>query len=321
MSEKRVFVYGDLNLDVIYFLDTDELVFRDVSYVARRGLYAPGGVAGNLAVAARRLGSRTSVIAKVGEDVVGVVLVKDLETEGVGVRYVAATREEPTGVMSISVKPGGGRVIVGYRGANRLNTPSSEVIESVVSSADAVFAYGFAARNVDRGESLVGLLTRASRESVVTGLDLSGFNKGDRSLLLKLKKSVTYAFINLDELEELVGSASVSAAEALYKSLEPEVLFLKMGERGSMAIAGDKKVSVKAFNVMAVDTTGSGDAFNAGVLYSVLEGFDLDKALLYGNAMGAYKALGVGARHLPRSLRELEEFIEAVGRLSGQHAL
>ncbi len=48
---------------MIYFLNSSELIFRDVSYVAKRGLYTPGRVAGNLAVAARRLGTKTSLTA------------------------------------------------------------------------------------------------------------------------------------------------------------------------------------------------------------------------------------------------------------------
>ncbi|MGC8983030.1 MAG: carbohydrate kinase family protein [Desulfurococcaceae archaeon] len=321
MSEKRVSVYGDLNLDVIYFLDTSELVLRDVSYVAKKGVYSPGGVAGNLAVALRRLGARSSVVAKVGADPVGAVLVRDLEANEVGTRYVTYTGEEPTGIMSIIVKPGGERVIIGYRGANRLNVLSPNLVSEVLSSVDAVFAYGFSVDNIDRGESLKLLFSRASRESVVTGLDLSGLTRSHADLVLSLKKKVTYAFINSDELEGLVGSASLPAAESLYKSLEPEVLFVKMGSRGALAISHGAVYRAKALSIKPVDTTGSGDAFNAGVLYSMLEGLDLERALLLGNAMGAYKALGIGARHLPRSLKELEEFIELVGKARARDLL
>ncbi len=321
MTEKHVRVYGDLNLDVIYLLPTSEIYFRDVSYLARRGFYSPGGVAGNLAVALRRLGVKASVVGKVGVDPVGMILVRDLEANNVGAGFVSYTDLEATGVMSILVNPEGGRLIIGYRGANKLNLLDDQLLEGVLRGVDSVVAYGFSADNIDRGESLKKLLGKASKEGLPTALDMGGLTREHATLVSALKNTLNYVFINMDELGYLMGVRSLSAAEALFSILEPEALFVKMGDKGSIAITRSGKFKREAFKIKPVDTTGSGDAFNAGVLYSLLEGFDYDRALVLGNAMGAYKALGYGARHLPRSLRELEEFIELKTGSSGLNGL
>jgi ribokinase len=310
LTEKHVRVYGDLNLDVIYLLPTSKIRFRDVSYLARRGFYSPGGVAGNLAVALRRIGVKASVVGKVGVDPAGLMLVRDLEANNVGVGFVSYTNQEATGVMSILVSPEGSRLIIGFRGANRLNLLDDQLLDGVLRGVDSVFAYGFSADNIDGGESLKKLLGRASKEGLTTALDMGGLTRGHAALVSALRSTLNYVFINMDELGDLMGDRSLSAAEALFSILEPEALFVKMGDKGSLAITRRGKFKQDAFKIKPVDTTGSGDAFNAGVLYSLLEGFDYDRALVLGNAMGAYKALGYGARHLPRSLVELEEFIE-----------
>ncbi|WP_440059591.1 carbohydrate kinase family protein [Thermogladius sp. 4427co] len=314
MKNKLVNVYGDLNLDIIYLLEYDNIVFKDVSYVASRGLTSPGGVGGNVAVAIRRLGLESGVVASVGYDEIGRMLVEDLRLNRVSVNRVSSLRGVPTGVMSIIVKKNGERTIIGYRGANRYNVLSEETVEEIMDESRAIFAYGFATNNIDKGASLQLLIDKASKEHVETGLDLSGFTKSDLSILASLKKKVTYVFLNIDELEVLLGSRSITAAESLFKFLEPEALFLKMGGEGSMAISRERKVRMRALDIKPVDTTGSGDAFNAGVFYGMLEGFDIERALLIGNAMGAYKALGYGARHLPSSFNELIEFIEEHAR-------
>lgn len=307
---KRVVVYGDLNLDIIYFVEAEDLYLRDVSYISRGAVVQPGGVAGNFSVAIRRLDIPAKPLSTVGYDVVADLLLKNLEDERVETKLVSRVREEPTGVMSIIVTPSGRRTIIGYRGANKYNVLDEGRISQALSRADYVFIYGFVVNNIDDSRSLVELVNYAAREGVGVGVDIGGIPRSKASILLQIRGKVSHLFVNIDELAEVLGYASLEAAEYLYKALEPKALFLKMGSQGAVAYYDGKRIYKPAFKVRAIDTTGCGDAFNAGVVYAILNDYDYEDALLLGNAMGSYKAQGIGPKYLPSSLKELEDFIE-----------
>jgi len=55
-------------------------------------------------------------------------------------------------------------------------------------------------------------------------------------------------------------------------------------------------------------STASGGAFNAGILYGILKGLDVERMLEMANALGTYACMAPGARHLP-SLKEMEEML------------
>lgn len=310
MSSSRVVVFGDLNLDIVYFLDSEEISFRDVSYVARSASYFPGGVAGNFSVATRRLGLPPTPIATVGSDPVADMLLGNLVEEGVDTRFVNRVSGEPTGVMSIVVGPSGRRVILGYRGANALNIVDEQRVVESLRVARYLLSYGFVVYNVDSGHSLLELIRVADREGIEVGVDVGGIDRSRAGILPQIRGRVSHVFVNVDELSDILGYSGVDAAEALYRSLKPRTLFLKMGSRGAIAFVGDKKIHRPSFKIRATDTTGCGDAFNAGVVYALIRGYDINDALLIGNAMGAFKAQGLGPKYLPKSIRELEEFIE-----------
>ena len=69
---------------------------------------------------------------------------------------------------------------------------------------------------------------------------------------------------------------------------------VKRGAAGALAGRGSERVHVPGFAVEAIDTTGAGDAFDAGFLAGLLAGEDLAACVQRGNACGALTAVHVG---------------------------
>jgi ribokinase len=80
---------------------------------------------------------------------------------------------------------------------------------------------------------------------------------------------------NKAEIEKMFGMNYMDAAEECL-SLGIEVVAVKLGEKGCWIRSGNKEFTVPAYRVKAIDTTGAGDAFNAGFLYGYLTGKDIE---------------------------------------------
>lgn len=298
-----VLVFGDINIDVFFYVDS--LPTGDISIVARSMKIMHGGVGGNIAVALSRLGVKVELVGAVGTDIFGDEAIKTLSREGVDTRLIERINEEPTGIMTILVLPNGSRTIIGYRGANALANPRT-ALESMDTRIKHVHISGYMALSRNGEKNIITLAKRGKEVNATVSIDLEGIATEKPGLVHMLKDYVDYVFLNKDEMTYLVGTSSIEKGiKRIHEILKPSTVFLKLGSKGSAIITNGKVVRIPAFKVEVVDTTGAGDAFNAGVIYGLILNLKPEEAALIGNAMGAYSCTGYGARHLPRDINEL----------------
>ncbi len=308
MNRECVVVLGDLNIDLI--LKVDFIPTSDIAVAAKSLKIEHGGVGGNLTHALVKLGLNSRVIGGVGRDLFGKELVAKLRMDGVDTSFVRVVSEEPTGMMIILVVPSGCRSIVGFRGANARVWLDEDTVNGVLKDSIHLHLSGYMGLNKDGGEFMLRLARAGREHGVKISIDLEGIAVQRRELVEKLRGMVDYVMLNIDELKSIIPieGGVESSAEMLLEKINARALFLKMGRMGSLVV--DSKGAVKrinAFRVKAVDSTGAGDSFNAGVIYSLLKGYSPVEAAYLGNAMGAYTCTGVGARHVPSSVDELKD--------------
>lgn len=303
-----VLLYGDVLLDFLLYID-DQPVFSGRSYVAKNFYVSPGGAAANTAVALSRLGVNSCLISAVGSDLIGRILIEDLDKESVSTKYVKVNSGKRSGIVVSIVTNGKEKILLSYRGACSENTvPISEVLNEL-KDVKLVYASGYTFYNIDRGSSIVELFKIAHDNEVKTFLELGGITSADSHILQRLKGSIDFATMNDQELISYMNTPDVNRALLeFFNLIEPVVILIKMGGKGSIVYDGNTVNMIPPCNTNAIDPTGCGDAFNAGVIYGLLKELDPATAAKIGNAMGAYKAMGYGARFLPRNVIELEEF-------------
>jgi ribokinase len=309
-GEIKVLVYGDLLLDVLFYLERPSIDGR--AHVVERAVLAPGGSAGNVSVALARLGALATLVSAVGADPIGQYLVNKLVEAGVDVRFVEVIPELLTGVTVGFVEPSGERTLYTFKGASRRNVMSEERLGKILLTHErfnALFISAYTVYNDDGGLGGLKLARELSSRGVRVAIDLGGLTREHASYLNALKGVVDYVFLNRDELVEITSVDDVEeGVEVLYPSLQPEAIFLKLGREGCMVYTNGRRLHVPAYRVPVVDTTGCGDVFNAGVIYGLLSGGSLEDATKLGSLLAAYKATGYGAQHLPKRLEELLEF-------------
>ena len=311
---RYVAVLGDLNIDLL--LRVDFIPTADIAVAAKELRIDHGGVAGNLAVALSRLGVKSRVIGAVGRDVFGSEIINRLRRDGVDTRYVKVIKEVPTGIMVVLIVPSGMRTIIGFRGANAYINLSSDEVNEVLRDVIHVHISGYTGLNNDGGSFMLKLARISKELGMSVSVDLEGIAIHKKNLVNRLRGTVDYVMLNGDELKYLSGCEDIEEGlNKLDNTLKPKAIFLKLGPRGSMVYYGGVITKVEPFKVRAIDSTGAGDAFNAGVIYGLLRGLEPTEAAKIGNAMGAYACLGSGARYLPRGIDELVSMFKELSEI------
>jgi len=126
--------------------------------------------------------------------------------------------------------------------------------------------------------------------------------------LKPLIKRTDILLLNEREVSLLTGLNPYEGSKSLL-ALGPKIIGVKLGDKGSYATDGLQQVQVDAFKLKVQDTTGAGDAFNAGFLYGALRGLDLKKCLQLGNFTASRTITKVGARNGLPTKEETEKFL------------
>ncbi len=266
-------------------------------YVKDLKLY-PGGSAANTIVALARLGMKTGYIGKVGNDERGHILYEDLLNEGVDVGCVIRS-EGRSGAAIVLVDDSGNRAILVDPGVN-------DTIRYEEINIDAARRYrllhltSFICKN--------GLDSLESQKKLAAEFELVSFDPGmpyaERGIedMRPILENTTIFLPSKSEIELLFGMGYKDAAEECI-SMGCEIVVVKMGERGCWIKTSERETIVKPFSVEVVDTTGAGDAFNAGFLYGYMKGRDVEECGRIGNYVAARCIEKIGAREgLPRSI-------------------
>lgn len=271
-------VIGGLNIDLFiraaHRPASDGSVWTDHPVVT-----APGGHAGNIATSARRCGTSVRLVAAVGDDSSGELLLSDLSEDGVEVGDVERVIGVPTGQVFVMTL-GPERFMVMDRGANDHLTPSA---------ADVLAPDRFAGMVVvaDPPVSVAVGLLRQRRDApcvVMPGGELIG-----HSAVLEAVSSSHWIVINEDEWR--VGDGPLRAAvERAAGAVVTE------GPKGATVLRHGRATHVPAVPVEEVDATGAGDAFTGGFAAGLLRGASPEVAAQLGAALGAACVQYPGAR-------------------------
>lgn len=251
----------------------------------------PGGKGSNQAVATARLGAESYFVGIIGEDKLGEIATDLYRAEGVDTRYLKKTPEMATGVGFIILNQAGQNGIILDMSANKLmdaafvDTAEAQIARSAIVMSVLEIPVAAAARAMAVGR----------RHGVPTLLNPAPAAPLDDSVL----KNIDYLTPNETELRILQGLApdDPTPTPELAKRLQArgvKTLIVTMGEQGALVMDGGDEFYVPGISVDVVDTTGAGDAFNAGLAIALAEGKTLREAVQYAACTGALACTKLG---------------------------
>jgi sugar/nucleoside kinase (ribokinase family) len=236
-----------------------------------------------------RLGARVDFAGWLGDDDMGRFVLKELAFYGVGARHIHVTQAGSTGV-TIALTFAQDRAFLTYPGL-------MAAFDGTALTTDVLAGYvhlhvGSFFLQTGLQSKLPAIFRLAHELGLTTSLD-SGWDPtetwGRNPQLVPTLAETDIFFPNEDEAGALGGPPSLAAEVR-------GILVVKQGAQGATAYAKDGTEShAEAVPVTVVDTTGAGDAFNAGFLYATLiEGESLPDALALATACGSESILHVG---------------------------
>jgi sugar/nucleoside kinase (ribokinase family) len=271
-----------------------------------------GGCAANTAAALRILGREVTVAGKVGEDIFGDFVISELTRFGVGVQHVRRTSNHPTsGTMIFSVL-GEDRRYLHCIGANADFT-LDDIDFSLLNDARILYLGGYLAMPSFTPEHLARLFCEAKRRGLTTVLDVVMPNEGIFGIEhVSLALPYTDYFLpNTEEARRLTGYADERRqAEALSALDRKCTVVITLGRRGSIAIQGDRIIKTPPFQMKTVDESGAGDAFTAGLITGLLNGWDLEPTLTFASAVGASRTRALGCSAGVFTFEEAVSFLD-----------
>jgi fructokinase len=310
---------GELVIDMVPAIEADG-----------RATYEPkaGGAPGNVAVGLARLGKRVAMLAKVGDEAFGNLLIDTLARHGVDTSGIVRTGAHRTSLAFVVLGPEGERDFLFYRdNAADLFMAEADLLDPVIAGAsvlhvNTVMLLGEVSR---RAQQRAIALAAASDRRLSVDINFRRSLWRDQTEMLALGRDlvVRAAILKVteDELREL--SAAASIVDCVRAIWHPglELCAVTKGAAGAELFTAAHHLSCDGFSVKSIDTTGAGDAFAACLLAELTEmefDFTSDRrlalALRLACAAGALSTTRKGGMESMASQAEIDALLHAQNR-------
>jgi len=269
-----------------------------------------GGSAANTIIGVADLGGKTAYAGKVGADEIGRFCLSEMQRMGVTLEVSPGTGQ--TGTCVILITPDAQRTMLTHLGVSSTLGPA-DIDANEIGKAKYVYIEGYLfAGSSTRDAALLAIALAKSQ-----GVKIA-FTVSDPFLIAQFREefwelirgSVDLLFCNLEEARSLTGMRDpIECAREIHRHAENVALTL--GADGSIVMHEGAVIPIEGVPVQAVDTTGAGDMYAAGLLYGVTSGLSWRKAGRLASHAAARIVTQMGARLADRfTPAEIERLVE-----------
>lgn len=304
MNEKYAVVIGSMNYDFI--LDVPGMPTVGETLPANSVNFASGGKGANQATQCAKLGTKTYMIAAVGDDYYGDILVDELSKYGVDTTYIKRA-EKTTGMGFVNVLESGNVMAVVAEGANSCVTKKDidnnknliinasviilqmeipvETVEYIIDIADGAGVYIM----------LNAAPAKMIQKDVLEKVDCLIVNEVEASY---------YADKDITDIE-----TAKAYGKSLSKNIKDE-LVITLGSQGSVVYNKDKYKEVSVVKTKAVDTTGAGDSYVGTLAHCFVNDITGDKKYEMAAAAAAVTVSGYGGQKSMPTMEQINDRLE-----------
>jgi sugar/nucleoside kinase (ribokinase family) len=273
-------------------------------------LIAPGGCAANTAIGLATLGVPATLCGRVGDDMFGERVLLDLRGRGIDVSAVTVTKGSGTSKTVIVPVRGEDRRLIHTFGANAALT-AADIPQAALESSTVVYVGGYLVLPGLIEADLAVRLREARAHGARIVLDVavpSDYPGLSLDSIRELLPLADYFLPNEDEGLALTGEREPRDQAQAFLNCGAQTVVIKRGERGVHVLSGETSFDMPAPPVEVVEPSGAGDAFAAGLIVGILEGWDLEPSIAFASVVGgsACTALGCWAGVFSRS--QADEF-------------
>ncbi|MDX8398229.1 MAG: adenosine kinase [Mariprofundaceae bacterium] len=273
--------------------------------------YCSGGSAANTIVGIADMGGSTAYASKTGNDGFGSQYLNEFKNLGITSHVEAATGD--TGTCVVLITPDAQRTMLTHLGVS-ITLTEDDISSSEIAKAQYVYIEGYLFTGESTKAAALKAISLAKQHGVKVALTVSDpflidLCRSDFQALIE--GPVDLLFCNEEEATALTGEDNpIDAAHAIHKHCENVALTL--GKKGSIIMHQGEALPIEGVSVDAIDTTGAGDMYAAGVLYGITNNLSWQQAGHLGSHAAAKVVAQLGAR-LPKSFssEEIQQLIKA----------
>jgi len=270
-----------------------------------------GGCAANVAVDLVKQDLSAAVIGRVGDDVLGRIVGDLLRGSQVDVASLLTTPGVPTSQTLIVNVAGEDRRFIHTFGANA-RFRAADIPPDRLAHCRILYLGGYFAMEQVKLEELRDVFAAARRGGVRTVLDV--VTPGPADYLPRLEKllpEVDVFLPNNHEAELICGEKEPLRQAEFFQRLGVGTVIVTLGDRGAVLVSARERLRAEGFRVPLVDGSGGGDAFAAGYMAGLLQGFDAVGCLRVASALGASCVQAIGTTTGVCTRAQREEFLQA----------
>jgi sugar/nucleoside kinase (ribokinase family) len=284
----------------------DELAGGEVVQRADASALQGGGPVATALVALARLGSRTAMLDRIGDDWRGAQIKEELEREGVDTDHLLIEAGRTSSIASVLVRKRDGARSIVYSPGNAAPLLPADLPSGLIASAKCLHL---------NGRHPAACLA-AVRSAKACGVTVS-FDGGAHRYAAESRELVALSDVCIVARHFACCFAGVEEVEAAAQALlasGPRLVVVTGGMQGSWIFSREETFHQPAFPMSAaVDTTGAGDAYHGGFLYGMVNGFSLRSCALLGSAVAALNTRRLGGRAGLPTLAEARDFLTVRG--------
>ncbi len=292
-----VLICGMAVVDFLFLVDA--LPRTAEKYRARDASVVGGGGAANAAVAVSRLGGQAHLVARIGDDGIGRLVLADLLAEGVDCNYVQVVGGGRTSFSNVLVDGAGERQVVNFRGdgfSDMADWVSSLRLPFFAALADTRWTEGAAA-----------LMDLAAERKV------PGIIDGEAPVDPACVERATHVVFSAQCLRDFTGCDDPVEGLQAARKRTGAWLAVTVGAGGTHFTDGAKLRHQPAFDVPVVDTLAAGDVWHGAFALALGEGMEEAEAVRLASAVAALKCTRPGGRRGTPTRLDAETFLKRMG--------
>ena len=296
MIRKEVIVIGNIIYDSVLLIDSQ--IKEGTKIVSPQKKNFVGGQAANVAQTLAGLGVPVSFMGAFGADNIGELMFSALQKKGIRLEQSKIVKNCQSAEATIAVDKNNGERTILICKPHRLHLSSShfrKLKQNSMNLSDIVYSDG---HEID-----VAFYKKLKRLNKIIVCDVEIITPG----LFEILGTIDYLIISEPVLKEMSGQSSTEEAFNKLTHLGAKSIIVTNGEGMSKAWHKNKWYSQKAVPTSVIDTTGAGDAFRAGFIWSLLRNFSFKKCLRYASFLGSVNCSFLGPTIPYKNLKLLKK--------------
>ena len=269
-----------------------------------------GGCAANTAVDLQKVGVKVAIAGRVGQDLFGQFILESLQKSGIDTSSIKrSSRADTSQTMIVNVHNEDRRFIHGF-GANAF-FKGGDIPPETLARSRILYLGGYLLMPALEQEDASRIFKAAQQLGVITVLDVAIPEPGNYLPHLEHILKHTDVFLpNTTEAELILGEASPIVQARKFHELGAKTVVITCGDNGCVLVNSETQIKAGVYPVSFLDGSGCGDAFDAGYIYGMLQGFSSEECTRWGSVLGASCVRSIGTTNGVFTYEQASDFMK-----------